>query len=106
MTVAPTATPAASRPEAVPEIEPRAKGMAEKVLMAVFIVVPLLAVVTAVPFAWGWGLGWTDIVIMFVLYGVSGLGVTVGYHRHFTHGSFKAKPWLRNVMAIAGALAI
>jgi stearoyl-CoA desaturase (delta-9 desaturase) len=37
---------------------------------------------------------------------VSGLGVTVAYHRHFTHGSFKAKPWLRVLMAIAGSIAM
>jgi stearoyl-CoA desaturase (delta-9 desaturase) len=106
MTIAPEATTAPPRPQARPEIEPTAKGNFEKFLMAVFIVVPLLAVVTAVPFAWGWGLGWTDLAIMFVFYAVSGLGVTVGYHRHFTHGSFKAKRWLRIAMAIAGALSV
>ena len=33
-------------------------------------------------------------------------GITVGFHRHFTHKSFKAKPWLRVVMAITGSLAV
>ncbi|GAA4485991.1 acyl-CoA desaturase [Actinoallomurus oryzae] len=107
MTIAPVGTPSATvRPQARPEIEPDPKGTFEKVLMGVFIAVPLLAVVAAVPFAWGWGLGWTDLAIMFVMYGVSGLGVTVGYHRHFTHGSFKAKRPLRIAMAIAGGLSI
>jgi len=32
--------------------------------------------------------------------------VTVGYHRYFTHGSFKAKTGLRVALAIAGSLAI
>ena len=105
MTVAP-ATPTSSPPQARSEFELRAKGKLEKFLMGVFIAVPLLAVVTAVPFAWGWGLSWTDVAIMVVLYTVSGLGVTVGYHRYFTHGSFKTKRWLRIVMALAGALAI
>jgi stearoyl-CoA desaturase (delta-9 desaturase) len=59
-----------------------------------------------VPFAWGWGLGWTDIAIMFVFYAVSGLGVTIGYHRYFTHGAFKAKRWLRIALGIAGGLSI
>jgi stearoyl-CoA desaturase (Delta-9 desaturase) len=107
MTVAPVGTSSAPpRPQARPEIEPNPKGTFEKVLMGIFIAVPLLAVVTAVPFAWGWGLGWTDLAIMFVFYGISGLGVTVGYHRHFTHGAFKAKRWLRIVMAVAGGLSI
>src|SRR6476659_4288807 len=107
MTVAPTTTPSPpSRPQAKGEIEPDPKGNLEKALLAVFIVVPLLAVVAAVPFAWGWGLGWTDLAIMFVFYAISGLGVTVGYHRHFTHGSCKAKRPLRIAMAIAGGLSI
>ncbi|MGH3374524.1 MAG: acyl-CoA desaturase, partial [Actinoallomurus sp.] len=107
MTVAPTATPSpASRPQARPDIEANPKGNFEKGLLAVFIVVPLLAVVAAVPFAWGWGLGWSDLAIMFVFYYLSGLGVTVGYHRHFTHGSFKAKRPLRIGLAIAGALSV
>jgi stearoyl-CoA desaturase (delta-9 desaturase) len=107
MTIAPTATPSTSpRTEARPEIAPNPKGNFEKGLLAVFIVVPLLAVVAAVPFAWGWGLGWTDLAIMFVFYAISGLGVTVGYHRHFTHGAFKAKRPLRIVLAVAGGLSI
>jgi stearoyl-CoA desaturase (delta-9 desaturase) len=107
MTIAPVGTPSATeRPQARPEFEPKPKGMFEKILMGVFIAVPLLAVVAAVPFAWGWGLGWTDLAIMFVMYTVSGLGVTVGYHRHFTHGSFKAKRPLRIVLAVAGGLSI
>jgi stearoyl-CoA desaturase (delta-9 desaturase) len=107
MTIAPTATPSTSpRTEVRPEIAPNPKGNFEKGLLAVFIVVPLLAVVAAVPFAWGWGLGWTDLAIMFVFYAISGLGVTVGYHRHFTHGAFKAKRPLRIVLAVAGGLSI
>jgi stearoyl-CoA desaturase (delta-9 desaturase) len=37
---------------------------------------------------------------------ISGLGITVGFHRYFTHGSFKAKRWLRIALALAGSLAI
>jgi stearoyl-CoA desaturase (delta-9 desaturase) len=103
MTIAPSAPP---RPQTRPDLEPEPKSNFERVLLAVFIVVPLLAVVAAVPFAWGWGLGWSDIAIMAVFYVVSGLGVTVGYHRHFTHGSFKAKRPLRIALALAGSLSI
>jgi stearoyl-CoA desaturase (delta-9 desaturase) len=103
MTIAPTAP---SRPQPLPDLEPEPKGNFERVLLAVFIAIPLVAVVAAVPFAWGWGLGWSDVAISVVLYAVSGLGVTVGYHRHFTHGSFKAKRALRVALALAGSLSI
>src|SRR5690606_18086633 len=55
---------------------------------------------------WGWGLGWVDVALFAVFYMISGLGVTVGFHRYFTHGSFKAKRPLRIALAIAGSLSL
>ncbi|WP_308252959.1 acyl-CoA desaturase [Pseudonocardia sp. ICBG601] len=78
----------------------------EVLLVGVFVILPTLALFTAVPLAWGWGLGWVDVVLFVVFYGISGLGVTVGFHRYFTHGSFKAKRPLRIALAIAGSLSL
>jgi len=78
----------------------------EVVLIGVFVVVPLLALVAAVPVAWGWGLRWADVVLAAVFYVVSGLGVTVGFHRYLTHGAFRAARPLRVVLAVAGSLAM
>jgi len=74
--------------------------------VAVGVAVPFLALLAAVPIAWGWGLSWWDIVIATVFYLVSGFGVTVGFHRYFTHGAYKARRWLRMTLAVAGSLAI
>jgi stearoyl-CoA desaturase (delta-9 desaturase) len=82
------------------------RGLAPQVAVYVFVIVPLLALLAAVPFAWGWGLGWTDVVLALVFYVISGLGITVGYHRYFTHGSFKANRPLRIALAVAGSLAM
>jgi len=35
----------------------------------------------------------------------SGLGITVGYHRFFTHGAFATSPALKRVLGICGAFA-
>src|SRR5215469_3814911 len=82
------------------------KGPVEKTLIAVMVAIPMLALIAAIPLAWGWGLGWHDVVIAVVFYYVSGLGIAMGFHRYFTHLSYKAKPGLRIVLAIAGSLAI
>jgi stearoyl-CoA desaturase (Delta-9 desaturase) len=104
-----TETPTRTAASTVPGIEPdeiEQKRTGEQVALALFIAVPFLALVAAIPVAWGWGLGWHDIVIAVVMYAISGHGVTVGYHRHFTHGSFKANRGLKVALAVAGSLAI
>jgi stearoyl-CoA desaturase (Delta-9 desaturase) len=76
------------------------------VALWLFVAVPFAALVAAVPVAWGGWLSWTDVAIGVVFYYLSGLGVTVGFHRYFTHGSFKARRPLRIALAIAGSMAI
>jgi stearoyl-CoA desaturase (Delta-9 desaturase) len=82
------------------------KRRGEQFALYTFVVIPFLAVLAAVPVAWGWGLDWTDVVLFLIFYVISGLGITVGYHRHFTHGSFKANRPVKIVLAVAGGLAI
>jgi stearoyl-CoA desaturase (delta-9 desaturase) len=112
-----TATVPAAPPTAIPaevtrtrspraDFEPEPDGRLDRFLVGVFVAVPLLAVLAAIPLAWGWGLGWHDIVIAFVFYVVTGMGITMGFHRHFTHSSFKAARPLHVSLAIAGSLAI
>jgi stearoyl-CoA desaturase (delta-9 desaturase) len=92
------------RPAVAPLIEGR-KTVAEQALVVAFMVVPLLALAAAVPLAWGWGLSWLDVGLAVVFYFLTGLGVTVGFHRYFTHGSFKAKRPLRVALAVIGSTA-
>jgi stearoyl-CoA desaturase (delta-9 desaturase) len=77
----------------------------EQFLVTLFIAVPTLALIAAVPFAWGWGLTWIDIVLAGFFYLLGGLGVTAGFHRYFTHRSFKANRALRIALAVAGSMA-
>jgi stearoyl-CoA desaturase (delta-9 desaturase) len=71
--------------------------------------------ITAIPFAalivvgwqlWNEALHWSDIAVFGICYVLTGLGVTVGFHRHLTHRAFKAKRWLRGTLAILGSAAI
>ncbi len=82
------------------------KGALEQVTLYVFVVVPFLALAAVVPAAWGWGLSWLDVGLAVGFYSLTLLGITVGYHRHFTHGSFKATRPLRIALAVVGCMAI
>jgi stearoyl-CoA desaturase (delta-9 desaturase) len=91
-------------PSAAPIVEGR-KSAVEQALVIVFMVVPVLGLAAAMALAWGWGMSILDVVIALVAYVVSGMGVTVGFHRHFTHKSFKARRPLKVALAVAGSLA-
>jgi stearoyl-CoA desaturase (Delta-9 desaturase) len=99
---------AAAAPDraSAPVLTTEPKAGWENVALAVFIAVPFLALVAAVPFAWGWGLGWRDVALAVLMYAITGHGITVGFHRYFTHGSFKANRPLKIALAVAGSLAI
>src|SRR3954469_6810360 len=96
------------RPQA-PTTKPVFEGQkrrGEQFALYLVVIIPFLAFLAAVPFAWGWGLGGTDVILFAIFYWGSGLGITVGYHRLFTHNSFKANRGLRIGLAIAGSFGI
>jgi stearoyl-CoA desaturase (Delta-9 desaturase) len=105
MTVIDTRTPDDSRAGANPLLEEPA-SMSAMVVLVIGVVFPFIGLLAAVPIAWGWGLSWLDITIGAVFYLISGFGVTVGFHRYFTHKAFKAQRWLRVVLAVAGSLSV
>jgi stearoyl-CoA desaturase (Delta-9 desaturase) len=70
-----------------------------------FVVVPFAGLGVAVWLAWGHGLNLTDILLALACYVITGLGVSVGFHRLLTHRSFTAVPALRAALAIAGSMS-
>lgn len=75
-------------------------------LTVLFVVGPLVGVVLAMIAAWGWGMSPLDLGLLLGLYFFTGLGITVGFHRHFTHKSFDAPRPVRWVLAVAGSMAV
>jgi stearoyl-CoA desaturase (delta-9 desaturase) len=70
------------------------------------IILPLLGLV-AVPFLlWGWGFGWVELGLLSGMYLLTALGITVGFHRLFTHQSFETNPVVRFVLAALGSMAV
>ncbi|QKV79659.1 acyl-CoA desaturase [Amycolatopsis sp. Hca4] len=82
------------------------RGTGEMIVLKTFLLVPFAALLIAVPLVWGWGMTWIDLVLAAGFYVFATLGVTVGFHRYFTHGAFKASRPLRVVLAIAGSMAV
>lgn len=78
----------------------------EQIILALFVGIPFLAVLAAIPVAWGWGISFVDILLSVVFFAISCHGITIGFHRYFTHRAFKANRATKIGLAIAGSLAI
>lgn len=98
---------AASRPPVPADItvdSPAFQRLQRRVAAAT-IIVPFLGTVAAVAVAYVIPVTWLDIGLLAVMYVITTLGVTAGFHRQFAHRSFKAKPGLRVALGIAGSMA-
>jgi stearoyl-CoA desaturase (Delta-9 desaturase) len=101
------APPEPARRPTRPDLDPKPESAGSRVLVGTFVAVPLLALLAAIPLAWGWGfLNWQDIVLAVVFYEITGNGIAMGFHRYFTHGSFKAKRPFKIALAVAGSMGI
>ncbi|MDQ4036959.1 MAG: acyl-CoA desaturase [Actinomycetota bacterium] len=104
---APPAPPAAAKVgDRAQPIYSKTKGFWEQAVLYLFVIVPFVALLAAVPLLWGWGMGWLDLALLVGMFTISGHGITVGFHRHFTHGSFKAAAPLRAALVVAGSMAV
>jgi stearoyl-CoA desaturase (Delta-9 desaturase) len=88
------------------DVQPVAHETRDRMITATVTLVPLLALAAAVWRSWAGLLRPSDVVVFVVVYVLTGLGVTVGFHRHFTHRSFKAKRAVRVALGILGSAAI
>ncbi|MGI5352877.1 acyl-CoA desaturase [Streptomyces sp. CA-250714] len=105
---APADSPQGVSPDSLPSatLGGEKRRSAEQIALLLFITVPFVALVAAVPLAWGWGVSWLDLGLLVAMYYIGCHGITIGFHRYFTHGSFKAKRPLRIALAVMGSLAV
>ena len=88
------------------DIEPCANERLDRIVTGIVTVVPFLLLGVAAWQAWQSLLHWHDVVVFGVLYVLTGLGITVGFHRHFTHRAFATSKPVRATLAILGTAAI
>ena len=84
---------------------PTVGGRFRAAVTAAIVLVPFVGLVVAVWLAWGHGLGLADVLLALAFYVLTGLGISVGFHRLLTHRSFKAARPLRIVLAVAGSMS-
>src|ERR671918_1527649 len=86
--------------------QPAANETADRIITGLVTAVPILLLSVAAWQVWNEALHWRDLAIFGVVYVVTGLGVTVGFHRLLTHRSFKTSGPVKAVLAALGSAAI
>ena len=98
-------TTSPARPTAA-DVQPVANETRDRIITGLVTVLPFIALGVAGWQVWSELLGWHDLVVFGVMYMLTGLGVTVGFHRHLTHRAFATKRWVRGTLAVLGSAAI
>jgi len=70
------------------------------------VTLPLAGLVFAIVLLWERMVGPKELAILLVGYALTGIGITVGYHRLFTHRSFQTFAPVRYTFAVLGQMAV
>ncbi len=80
--------------------------LTHKIFNLIGVLLPLAGVVTAVVLLWNKAIGPLELGLLVGFYVVTCMGVTLGYHRMFTHRAFESSRTFRAVVAIIGSMAV
>ena len=79
---------------------------AHKISNLIGAIVPFLAFIAAVVLLWNRIVDWSDLAVLALMYVLTGLGVTIGYHRLLTHRSFQTYKPVEYLFATLGSMAV
>jgi len=88
------------------DVQPVANETLDRFLTGTITAIPFAALIVVGWQVWNDWLHVSDLIVFAICYVITGLGVTVGFHRHLTHRAFKAKRWVRGTLAAMGSMAI
>lgn len=89
------------------DLLPPPQRLPDRIAMIMAVLVPPAATILAMVGLWRYG--WfdaTSFVVMFGLWLLSELGVTIGFHRLMSHRSFETYRWVRLFWMMAGAMSV
>lgn len=89
-------------PIAIPATAP----LSSKIVTLAAVIIPFLGLLAAIVSLWGWACGWGALVLLIVMYLLTGFGITVGFHRLFTHQSFETNRVVKFIFGILGSMAV
>ncbi len=97
--------PRAGRGQMAPD-EPHRMSRLDQGLNLFAVVVPFLGTIAAIILFWNEIVNVTDLLILLFMYLITGLGVTIGFHRLLTHRSFQTFKPVEYLFAILGSMSV
>jgi stearoyl-CoA desaturase (Delta-9 desaturase) len=70
------------------------------------VVVPFIGTLVAIVMLWNRAVDLTDLIVLVVMYMITAVGITVGFHRLLTHRAFASYPWVERTFAVLGSLSV
>lgn len=77
-----------------------------RILNLLAIIIPFAGCIAAMVLLWGIAFSWLYLAIFGAAYFLTAIGVTVGYHRLFTHKAFETNAAVKGVLGILGSMAV
>jgi stearoyl-CoA desaturase (delta-9 desaturase) len=78
-----------------------------KIIMSVAVAAPIIGLIVGIVLMWQWGfMGWLYLALLMGGWAVTGIGITVGFHRLLSHRAFDTHPLIRAMWMAAGSLAV
>lgn len=77
-----------------------------KIVNLIGVPMPLVGVAIAIVLLWNHAVGPFELALLIGLYLITGFGITLGFHRMFTHRAFESSRAFRAIVAVLGSMAV
>lgn len=77
-----------------------------RIATLIAVLLPPVALVAGIILLWPYGFSWVYLGLLIGMYILTGLGITVGYHRLFTHKSFETNRVVTFIFGALGSMAV
>ena len=81
-------------------------SLGTRIANLIAVLLPFAGIIAAGVLVWPFGLSWVPLSLLLVMYVLTGLGVTIGYHRLFTHQSFETNRVMTFIIGVLGSMAM
>ena len=85
---------------------PTAVGLKVRLINLAAVTIPFAGLVAAIILLWGVAFNWVYLALLGGMYAATAIGINVGYHRFFTHRSFKTPRFIEAILAVLGSMAV